>query len=326
MTETQQPTIWGLGIGFSIVSVLAVALRFQARRIQGQKLGPDDWAIFLSLILALAQAADIVIATQLGGLGTHTQLTSNGESANPETDVIFLKTAFILEVITWPTVGMTKISILLLYKRIFATPKFVTMVWILIGLVVAWTLSFTLALFFSCIPIQAQWYPSMEASCVNVVTLFTTAIITDVITDFLVLTLPIYKVWGLQMALGRKVPLIGIFLLGFLVSIIGVIRLKYLTLVWVIPPTAINLDVSWIYAPVWYWAIIEAHVGVLSACLPVLRPIQTRAASYLSSTKLHLFLFSGDKGSNIPLHSSQEKLDLEQHECQSSNRHYLESI
>lgn len=161
----------------------------------------------------------------------------------------------------------------------------------------------------------------------------------------LVLTLPIYKVWGLQMALGRKVPLIGIFLLGFLVSIIGVIRLKYLTLVWVIPPTAINLDVSCmlveaksarrsmmlmqisgIYAPVWYWAIIEAHVGVLSACLPVLRPIQTRAASYLSSTKLHLFLFSGDKGSNIPLHSSQEKLDLEQHECQSSNRHYLESI
>lgn len=57
------------------------------------------------------------------------------------------QTAFILEVITWPTVGMTKISILLLYKRIFATPKFVTMVWILIGLVVAWTLSFTLALF-----------------------------------------------------------------------------------------------------------------------------------------------------------------------------------
>ncbi|KAI1162527.1 hypothetical protein F5B18DRAFT_623305 [Nemania serpens] len=326
MIETQQPTIWGLGISFSIISLLAVALRFQARKIQGQKLGPDDWTILISLILSLAQTADILVATQLGGLGTHSRLTSNGESLNPEADIVFGKTGYILEIITWPTVGMTKISVLLLYKRIFATRRFITVTWILIGVVVAWTLSFTLAFAFACIPIQSQWYHSIQYSCINVVALFTAAVVTDVVTDFLVLILPVYKVWGLQMVLCRKVPLIGIFLLGILVSIVGLIRLKYLTLVWTIPPNSTNLDVTWHYAPVWYWAIIEAHVGVLSACLPVLRPIQTRAASYLSSTKLHYLLFSGDKESKIAFDSSKHNLTSRSNESQSSNQHPMDCI
>ncbi|KAI1179135.1 hypothetical protein F4777DRAFT_534454 [Nemania sp. FL0916] len=305
MAETQQPTIWGLGITFSIISIAAVVLRFKARKIQGQKLGPDDWTILISLILTLAQTADILVATQLGGLGTHSKLTSDGKSQNPQADVVFGKTGYVLEIITWPTVGITKISILLMYKRIFATRKFITMTWVLIGVVVAWTLSFTLAFTFSCIPIQSQWDHSIEYSCINVVALFTTALVTDVVTDFLILILPIYKVWGLQMALGRKVPLIGIFLLGLLVSVVGLIRIRYLTLVWAIPPDSTNQDVTWHYAPVWYWAIVEAHVGVLSACLPILRPIQTRAASYLSFNKLSFFLLSRDKGSDIPLDTSK---------------------
>lgn len=161
----------------------------------------------------------------------------------------------------------------------------------------------------------------------------------------LVLILPVYKVWGLQMVLCRKVPLIGIFLLGILVSIVGLIRLKYLTLVWTIPPNSTNLDVTCMlveprstpksmmlmhspghYAPVWYWAIIEAHVGVLSACLPVLRPIQTRAASYLSSTKLHYLLFSGDKESKIAFDSSKHNLTSRSNESQSSNQHPMDCI
>lgn len=51
-----------------------------------------------------------------------------------------------LEVLTWPAVGMNKISVLLLYKRIFATTHFKKMVWVLVAGVIAWTITFTLAL------------------------------------------------------------------------------------------------------------------------------------------------------------------------------------
>jgi hypothetical protein len=50
MAESLQPTIWGLGISFSIVAIVAVILRFVARRINGQKLGSDDWTIVTSLV------------------------------------------------------------------------------------------------------------------------------------------------------------------------------------------------------------------------------------------------------------------------------------
>jgi len=56
------------------------------------------------------------------------------------------QTTFALMLMTWPAVGMTKVSVLLMYKRIFATPKFKAAVWILIGLVISWTIAFTLAL------------------------------------------------------------------------------------------------------------------------------------------------------------------------------------
>lgn len=44
----------------------------------------------------------------------------------------------------------------------------------------------------------------------------------------LVLFLPVYQVWNLLMPLTRKIMVICIFLLGGLVSIVGIIRLHYL--------------------------------------------------------------------------------------------------
>ena len=52
----------------------------------------------------------------------------------------------------------------------------------------------------------------------------------QVLIDFigLILLLPIYNVWGLQMPIQRKLAVIGIFLLGGLVVVAGGIRLYYL--------------------------------------------------------------------------------------------------
>lgn len=45
----------------------------------------------------------------------------------------------------------------------------------------------------------------------------------------LVLLLPTYKIWQLQMSMVRKVTITGIFLLGGLVSIVGIIRIHFFT-------------------------------------------------------------------------------------------------
>lgn len=61
-----------------------------------------------------------------------------------------------------------------------------------------------------------------------------------------------------------------------------------------------------IYAKVFYWTIIETNVGVLSACLPILRPIQERVSGYLSFSKLRrsltqLLPSSNVKETDVPL-------------------------
>ncbi|KAI0841504.1 hypothetical protein F5Y06DRAFT_259662 [Hypoxylon sp. FL0890] len=274
------------------------------------------------MILGIGVTIDILIMTQRGGLGTHTQYDDDGNLLDPEASVIFGKTIYALEILTWPAVGMTKISVLLMYKRIFMTPKFRIMVWILIGLSIAWTITFTFALMFSCSPISSHWDYELSFTCVNLVALFTTALATDVATDFLVLFLPIYKTWQLQMPSTRKVMIMCIFLLGGLVSIVGIIRIHCLTKIY----SALdgpNVDATWVYTPVYYWTIIEVNVGVLSACLPTLRPIQERAARNLSFSKLRssasqLLPSSSNKGSDIRLGSMDEGLNPGTMEASSS--------
>ena len=49
------------------------------------------------------------------------------------------------ELLVWPCVGLTKIGVLLLYKRIFAIHAFQILCWCSIGLVAAWTVAIELA-------------------------------------------------------------------------------------------------------------------------------------------------------------------------------------
>ncbi|KAJ8133005.1 hypothetical protein O1611_g618 [Lasiodiplodia mahajangana] len=307
----QQATIWGLGIAFPILSIAAVALRFQARRIKGQKIGSDDWTILVALILTIGLTINLLIMTQLGGLGTHEQLDENGLPIDTESALIFGKTIYVLEILTWPTVGVTKISVLLLYKRIFTTPRFIMTVWVLIGFVIAWTIAFIFALAFSCTPVDSQWDYTLDFTCVDLVALFTTALATDVATDFLVLLLPVYKVWRLQLSRSRRILIIGIFLLGVLVSIVGLIRIGFLTQIYNVLSGSAATDTTWYYAPVYYWTIIETNVGVLSACLPTLRPIQERITHKFSFSRMHLLLSSREKSNDIPLGSMEEGLNFQ---------------
>lgn len=107
----------------------------------------------------------------------------------------------------------------------------------------------------------------------------------------LILLLPVYNVWKLQMRTRRKIAVVGIFLLGGFTTITGIIRLHFLNYAFAALGEPLFADVAcklfrsllmlflWLtldpdrYAPAFYWSIIETNTGVLSACLPTLRPL-----------------------------------------------------
>jgi hypothetical protein len=53
INESQQPKLLGTIISVYLVSVLAVALRFQSRRLSKVELCWDDWTVLLALVSVL---------------------------------------------------------------------------------------------------------------------------------------------------------------------------------------------------------------------------------------------------------------------------------
>lgn len=68
--------------------------------------------------------------------------------------------------------GLIKSSILVMYKNIFAVRKFQIVVYVVLVLVVGWTISFSISHLFTCYPITVFIEPYYNNSCVETVPMF----------------------------------------------------------------------------------------------------------------------------------------------------------
>ena len=97
-------------------------------------------------------------------------------------------------------------------------------------------------------------------------------VVSGVILDALVLTLPWYPVWKLNMPTRKKIVVSGIFLLGAFAVVSSIFRV-----VAMFDALIPNKDTTWTRAPAFYWATIETGVGIVSACLPTMRPLISKS-------------------------------------------------
>lgn len=114
------------------------------------------------------------------------------------------------------TVGLNKLAAVALYLRIFPSARF--RLWSLgaAGLVVAWSVASVGATVFQCVPIQAAWDRSAAegATCIDSASFWVAYAVMNVLTDVLVLVLPIPPLVKLQMGWRSKVMLLIAFGFG----------------------------------------------------------------------------------------------------------------
>jgi hypothetical protein len=123
--------------------------------------------------------------------------------------------------------GLTKISILLFYRRLVSGSISRAFYWTVIAIiisVVAYTITFELTLIFGCRPISAYWNevnPIWRALnegkyyCLNEVVALLCANILSIIQDFLTFLMPLILFWNLRLPIRQKVVLGCIFSVGF---------------------------------------------------------------------------------------------------------------
>ena len=164
---------------------------------------------------------------------------------------------------------MTKISIVLLYLRIFPkeiSRQFAYISWTIIGALTAYGLAFIIYFALECQPISYfwnQWDGEHKGQCND----FQLAAYINgginIFFDLIVFTLPIPKLLKLQVRdKRRKFGAILTFLVGLFVTVCSIIRLQYLAQV------GKYTNATYHYNDVGIWTGLEAYLGVICACMP----------------------------------------------------------
>ena len=87
---------------------------------------------------------------------------------------------------------------------------------ILIWLNVSFYLANVLSIIFHCTPVQKAWIPSIHGVCTNAnLNLIVTGTI-NVLSDILILILPIWTIWHLRISVEKKLSVSSVFAAGIL--------------------------------------------------------------------------------------------------------------
>ncbi|KAK5635812.1 hypothetical protein RRF57_011524 [Xylaria bambusicola] len=258
---------------FQAFSTLALVLRLWTRiRIQRLHLGADNLTIIVAWALSLA--LDVLIAFQTRyGLGKHVT------DIPPDTDFITSSILFYAhQPIYYISVSLTKVSIILFYFTLLPQRSYRIFLRLIMVVVILTGLTCTIAGVFQCNPIASTWNPDIHGTCFNQPALFFANGGLNIAQDLVLYVLPTRILWGMNLPLKQRIALVGIFVVGGLTIIAGIIRIPSLQ------EAVMSNDPTWDHVGSSIWSSIECNVGIVCACLVHLKPLITHLVPTFSGS------------------------------------------
>jgi hypothetical protein len=215
-----------------------------------------------SQLCVIAMCIIIGIAVHLG-VGSYTSPSSSAPQS--------LHTTLVAQLIVannslWSlTVNITKSSILTQYLRIFSTRRTRVLCYILLFFLLPATCWGIFGGIFLCSPTEKLWSPGIEGHCRNAQTYWVSVASVDIFLDLAILFLPIPAISALNLPRKQKVATLCVFLLGFVVCAVSIIRLATVL--------AIARQGDFVMSGIWaiIWSVVEANVGIVCASLLALK-------------------------------------------------------
>lgn len=115
------------------------------------------------------------------------------------------------------TIMLTKLSILMLFRRVFIPPRwsvFDITLRALECLLVLFYVSTSIVKIAQCSPREKIWNRQLPGRCINVNNLLNTSGMFNFVTDVVILLIPVKSVWKLQMKRKKKVQIVAVFTVG----------------------------------------------------------------------------------------------------------------
>ncbi|KAM3069088.1 hypothetical protein ACMFMF_009053 [Clarireedia jacksonii] len=177
------------------------------------------------------------------------------------------------------SVTSTKISVLLLYRRLFYTTNndmmainriFTIMYWIATFFTCVYPFIMWIVMAVACRPLNFFWMQyagATEGKCINYLMFFLVFGIVNMVNDVIILIVPIPRILKLHMNKRKKFSVAGIMLLGSFVCVASIVRIYYLTRL------TTGIDITYILGPAFAWSSLEPSVAIIGACLPTFAPL-----------------------------------------------------
>ncbi|KAJ4287326.1 hypothetical protein N0V90_012724 [Kalmusia sp. IMI 367209] len=254
--DNVQPNIYAACSVCLPAAFLAVGLRLFSRRMTTVGFGKDDLAIIIALFFT-----SVFVATCIWGMvicillfaqrpvnhwGVVTVLGMGKQQIlqNPNNTVIYVKMTMVAMILYNPAIFFTKLSILLMYQRLFPMKIFHRICWAVGAFILAYSITSPMVTLLQCVPISANWdrKAAARAKCVDFASELIALSTINAVTDFVLLILPMPILWRLHVSLNKKIRLMVMFGLGN--NSFGLM-----------------------------WSVVETCLAIVSACLPTLRPL-----------------------------------------------------
>lgn len=175
-----------------------------------------------SQLTSLGMNVPVVVA---GSLGFGTDIWG----MKPDNITISLKWLYVAYFMYMIAEAFCQLSILAFYLRIMVDTKSRLAVWTLLGLVVCFGTANTFSMIFQCAPIHFfwnGWRGDTPGKCIDVRLFGFVRGAVEIFLDLAILTLPLPMLAGLQMSRKKKMQIMSMFCVGFIITIVSCLRLQ----------------------------------------------------------------------------------------------------
>ncbi|KAI0152900.1 hypothetical protein GGR57DRAFT_469421 [Xylariaceae sp. FL1272] len=273
LKENQATAIIAVALVSAGFATLALGLRIWARNFQRFGMMADDWLMIVALIFTIGTLVITILGANAGA-GQHVWALHPQDVAN------VFEYLYAYTFIYAGSVSFTKISILLFYYRLFERGS--KGFHIRLGFAAFFATGYLISIWGVaaglCMPTRYFWtqFLGEEGHCVDINSSFLSLTALNLVADVLVLIVPIPEILALQMPTNRKLGVLFVMLLGGLVCVVSAVR------IWAFVVFTQAVDITWVQANVFLLSSVEPAFGIVSACLPSLRPLYRRAKAKIT--------------------------------------------
>lgn len=263
-----------LGTVGAVAAVVVYLLRLCASiGKRGRALSWDDLTMGIVTACAIPPAVFIKMLVE-NGLGRDMWTLKDYQITN------VLYYYYIGEIFYVTGLGISKISILFFYLRVFPAKDFRNKIYWCMGVCTAYTVAFFFATTFQCIPVSMawnQWDGIHKGFCNDIHLQGWIAAGINIVLDAWVMVLPLRNLAKLNMKIKQKLMVMSMFSVGIIVILISCLRLYSLA------HFARSKNITWDYVEAAYWSLLEIDVSIICGCMPALRLLVTIAAPKIQS-------------------------------------------